>query len=51
MCFGENTVKDAVPGWNEGAVRQILPAVRSGGRAFRTAKVNTGGEFLLILSE
>ena len=36
---------------NEGAFRQILSAVRSCGRAFRTAGVNTGGVFLLVLSE
>ena len=44
-------MKDAVPEWNDGAFQQILPAVRSGGMAFRTAEVNTGGIFLLILSE
>ena len=51
MCFGENTVKDAVQGWNDGAFRQILSAVRSGGKAFRTAGADTGGVFLSVLSE
>ena len=51
MCFGENTVKDAVPVRNDGAFQQILSAVCFVEKAFRIATLNKEDLFLLILSE